>query len=64
MNRLFSPNKTLARERLKVCDKCPFNSLNQGVSMPPYKHCLKCGCALGLKPYAVESECPMNYWAR
>lgn len=62
INRLFSPNKQLAQERLRVCASCPFNSRNAGISVPWYKHCIKCGCTLALKPYAAESKCPMGYW--
>lgn len=65
VNRLMSPPhiKRLARGRLNVCKSCPFNSRNNKTTYKlPYKHCGKCGCSLGLKPYVKESKCPMGYW--
>ena len=56
--------KDLAKFRLSRCYTCPFNS-NNALESPysvPFKHCTKCGCSLALKPYSIDSKCPIKMW--
>ncbi len=65
VNRVFSSKEVreLANKRLEKCNPCEFNSENSPVKDNiPYKHCMKCGCSLGLKPYSKDSKCPIGKW--
>ncbi len=52
----------LAKQRLSVCEDCPFNSKNNSMlgSMIPY--CTKCGCILAAKVRNEKGQCPEKKW--
>lgn len=56
--------KTLAEERLVICNECPqrkiVNSLAAaGVSLA---YCGQCGCPLSSKTLSRDSHCPLDKW--
>lgn len=46
-------NDRMARERLKVCVKCPYR---KGL------FCSECGCVLNAKARIDQEDCPKKLW--
>jgi len=56
--------KSTSEERLRICKKCPFHSLNREnyVTLRMDAHCTKCGCTLIAKTKCLSCECPEQKW--
>ena len=55
---------TTAKERLAICQACPFNSTIAGPvnSLRFDFHCTKCGCTLVAKTKCLSCSCPEHKW--
>ena len=51
---LATGGTTDPKERMEICNKCPFKS-EQG-------RCNKCGCVLAAKTRIAKSSCPIGLW--
>lgn len=50
-------NEELAKERLAICQTCPFYSVKKNL-------CKACGCPLRSKVDKLGSKCPFDLWTR
>lgn len=50
-------SEELAKERLAICQTCPFYSVKKNL-------CKACGCPLRSKVDKLGSKCPFNLWTR
>lgn len=68
-NDLIPPSKLkkvisqVSKERLALCEECPFHSKNFKTSRPD-KHCRLCGCTLRAKTKCLSCECPDGKWTQ
>jgi hypothetical protein len=51
--------KSLAKERMAVCQKCPFQQVMLGVEV-----CGVCHCPLLGKTHSPEKSCPKSKWEK
>lgn len=51
-----------SKERLSICDECPFHSKNHSTPLRPDAHCTDCGCNLEAKSACLSCGCPQNKW--
>lgn len=52
----------VSKERLSICDKCPFHSKNHKTPLRPDAHCVDCGCNLEAKTACLSCSCPQDKW--
>jgi hypothetical protein len=54
--------KEMSAERIEICRKCPFDSVNAGIQPSAHRseHCTICGCPLTKKTKSPTSQCPDN----
>ena len=50
---LLGINRVKSKQRLELCNKCPFNKNGK---------CALCGCYLFAKTRLDEQECPVSKW--
>lgn len=66
-NNLLPPEKlkkfieATYKERISVCEGCPFHSKNFK-TIRPDAHCTACGCTLSAKLKCLSCECPKGKW--
>lgn len=53
VNKVMSNEEERAKDRLSVCNGCPFNA--GGI-------CSSCGCLISLKVYSDSNNCPEKKW--
>jgi hypothetical protein len=51
-----------SRERLSICEQCPFHSKNHFTPLRPDNHCTGCGCNLEAKAACLSCGCPDDKW--
>jgi hypothetical protein len=52
----------VSKERLSICDNCPFHSKNHKTPLRPDAHCVDCGCNLEAKTACLSCSCPQDKW--
>lgn len=52
----------VSKERLSICNKCPFHSKNHSTPLRPDAHCVDCGCNLEAKSACLSCGCPQDKW--
>ena len=68
LNNLDPKVKQLSEFRLEICLECPIRSggycdpAKTGVHIETNQKSRGCGCHLGAKTMAVDSECPLGKW--
>jgi len=51
----------VSKERLDICRKCEFNSINvKGFTLRMDEHCTDCGCTLSAKTKCLSCCCPLE----
>ena len=54
-----------AEERMNICTKCKFNSVNRPKKyVRPDVFCTICSCTLSAKTKCLSCECPVDYWTK
>lgn len=52
----------VSKERLSICNNCPFHSKNHKTPLRPDAHCTDCGCNLEAKTACLSCSCPQDKW--
>ena len=52
-----------SKERMDICTKCKFNSINRPKKyVRPDVFCTLCGCTLSAKTKCLSCSCPVDKW--
>jgi hypothetical protein len=54
--------RDVSKERITICNSCPFHSKNHKTPLRPDHHCVDCGCNLEAKTACLSCSCPQNKW--
>jgi hypothetical protein len=52
----------VSKERVTICNGCPFHSKNHKTPLRPDAHCTDCGCNLEAKSACLSCDCPQGKW--
>lgn len=52
----------VSKERVTICNDCPFHSKNHNTPLRPDAHCTDCGCNLEAKSACLSCSCPQDKW--
>ena len=52
----------VSKERVTICNDCPFHSKNHFTPLRPDAHCTDCGCNLEAKAACLSCSCPQDKW--
>jgi len=52
----------VSKERVAICNNCPFHSKNHNTPLRPDAHCTDCGCNLEAKAACLSCSCPQDKW--
>jgi len=52
----------VSKERVTICNDCPFHSKNHSTPLRPDAHCTDCGCNLEAKAACLSCSCPQDKW--
>jgi len=52
----------VSKERVTICNDCPFHSKNHSTPLRPDAHCTDCGCNLEAKSACLSCSCPQDKW--
>ena len=52
----------VSKERVTICNDCPFHSKNHKTPLRPDAHCTDCGCNLEAKSACLSCNCPQGKW--
>jgi hypothetical protein len=52
----------VSKERVTICNGCPFHSKNHKTPLRPDAHCTDCGCNLEAKSACLSCSCPQDKW--
>ena len=52
----------VSKERVTICNDCPFHSKNHKTPLRPDAHCTDCGCNLEAKSACLSCSCPQDKW--
>lgn len=67
-NNLFPPEQmkevieTVYKERMAICNECPFHSKFHKTGVRLDDHCTDCGCVLVAKTKCLSCSCPQGKW--
>jgi len=54
--------QNVSKERLSICNECPFHSKNHKTPLRLDNHCTDCGCNLEAKTACLSCSCPQDEW--